>query len=538
MPGFWQDIRFSLKLLVASPVFAVSVWLLLGIGIGANTLIFSVVDTLLLRTIPVRQPEQLVRVVEVHPTGFLTWDQPYALCQNVPALTDVFCQGDLDVAFDSGTATERIRINTVSPNFFSVLSVQPLMGRLLTPADDNPSALNTVVSYDFWQRRMGGAADAVGRTVRLNGRAFTVVGVIPESAPSLMVDTSPELRVSIAAGRLLAQQRRGGEDDPLAPFVQIFGKLPAGASLQRAEAEIDPRLSRAYEDAYTRAYPKIAKQVSGTLSDSHFRLESAAHGVSALREQFSRGLPLLMASVALLLLMACANVAGLLLSRLAVRPQEISIRLALGASRRRIARQLLTESLLLAIPGGVLGIALTFALRPVLLAALPRLRDRGAVIQPLALHLDINWRVLAFVTLVTLLTAVLCGLAPALRNASARSNRTLTARSWTRQVLMTAQVAICVLLLAGAGVLVETFRHMEQMDVGFDRNHVVTFTVDPSLKAYTPERAQMLSHQLFDKARMLPGVEAAAMANRGLMRGTGIKATLARPENPSAVKTF
>ena len=538
MSAFWRDIRFSVRLLVASPVFTVSVWLLLGIGIGANTLIFSVVDTLLLRTIPVKQPEQLVRVIEVRPTGFVTWNHPYVLCQNVPTLTNVLCQGDLDVAFDSGSATERIRINTISPNFFSELPMYPLMGRLLTPADDDPGVLNAVVSYDFWQRRMGGPANAVGRTVRLNGRAFTVVGVLPQAAPSLLVDTQPELRVSISSGRLLSQQRRGGDDDPLSPFVQIFGKLPAGTSLERAEAEIDPYLSRIYEDAYTRAYPKAANAMSGSLSESHFRLESATHGVSALREQFARGLPLLMASVALLLLMACSNVAGLLLSRLELRAQEISIRLALGAGRWRIARQLLTESLLLAIPGGGLGIAATFALRPLLLAALPRLRDRGAVIQPLALHLDINWRVLVFVTMVTLLTAILCGLAPVLRNASARGNRTATARSWTRQVLMTAQVAICVLLLAGAGVLVETFRQMEQMDIGFDRNHIVTFTVDPSLKAYTPERAQMLSHQLFDTARTLPGVEAAAMANRGLMRGTGIKATLGAAGKPIRREDF
>jgi len=335
------------------------------------------------------------------------------------------------------------------------------------------------------------------------------------------------VRVSLATVKLLFQKTGDPtEDDPYFPEVQIFGTLPPGISLKGAEAALGPPLERMYEDAMIRAFPQRAKESRRSANDSQFRLESAEHGVSALREQFSRGLALLMASVGLLLLMACANVAGLLLSRSAARAQEISVRMALRAGRLRIVRQLLTESLVLAIPGGALGVLLTYALRPALLAVLPRLRDRAAVIQPLSLHLDINLRVLIFVTVATLLTALLCGLAPALANESVRGTRTTTARSFLRPILLTAQVAICVLLLAGASVLVETFRHMEQMNIGFDRNHIVTFTIDPGFKAYTPERAKALSRELLDKTRDLPGVAAAAMAARGVMRGTGLKTTL------------
>lgn len=532
MSGFWQDVRFSWRLLVRSPVFAVTVWVLLGIGIGANTLIFSVVDMLMLRTVPVKQPERLVRLIEVHPTGFITWDLPYLLYRELAkgssTLTDATCQGDADVAFDGGASTERIRINTVCPNFFVELQMQPLLGRVLTPSDNKPGAMNAVLSYEFWRRRMGGAGDVVGRTIRLNGLALQVVGVLPQQAQGFIVDTNPEVRISIETARLLA--RKSGDARPeTSPFswpnVQIFTKLRPGVSLERAEAEVDTRLRPLYEDALIQAFPEMAKLPRSEVLEANLSLESAAHGVSALREQFSRGLTLLMASVALLLLMACGNVAGLLLSRSAARSQEMGVRMALGAGRWRIVRQLLTESLVLVVPGGLLGIAFTYALRPALLAALPKLRDRGAVIQPFSLHLDINLRVLGFVALVTLLTALLCGLAPALRNESVQSTRTTTARSFLRPLLIAAQVAICVLLLAGASVLVETFQHMEQMNIGFDRNHIVTFTVDPKLKGYTPERTNTLSRQLLDQARNLTGVEAAAIAGRGLMRGTGIKAT-------------
>ncbi len=382
-----------------------------------------------------------------------------------------------------------------------------------------------------------GAPNAVGKTIRLNSHALTVVGVLPQNAAGLTIDTVPQVRVSIETVRLLGKDTDRA-DDPFFPEVEVFGRLRPGVSLARAEAELEPRLRTAYEDALIRAQPQMPKSQRAAIFESRLRLEPAGHGVSTLREQFSHGLTLLMASVGLLLLLACANVAGLLLSRAAARSQEISVRIALGASRWRIARQLLTESLVLAIPGGILGITLTFALRPALLAALPQLRDRAAVIQPLALHLDLDWRVLAFVTLVTLLTALLCGLAPALRLESMRTSRSVTARSYLRSALLVAQVAICVLLLAGAGVLVKTFRHMEEMDPGFDRNHIVTFTIDPALKGYTPERAKALSRKLLEETRSLPDVATASIAGRGLMRGTGLKATVAASGKPIGAADF
>ena len=512
MSDFWGDVRFGLRFLVRSPIFTVTSVLLLGVGIGVNTLIFSVVDTLLLRPLPVKHAEQLVRLIEAHPTGFVTYELPYALYEQVAKasnLSEALCQGDLDVAFEEGTAIERIRVNAVSGNFFSMLGIPAQLGRVLAPEDDSPGSLPAVMSYDFWQRWFAGSTAVIGRVIRLNRLAFTVIGVLPKGANGLTVDTSPDIRVPLTAGRLLVREPPG---DPSGPFfLQIFGRLRPGVTLARAEAEIDSLLRATYEDVLIRENPKLASLPRKDIFDSRLRLEPAGNGVSPLRAQFSRGLVLLMAGVGLLLLMACANVACLLLARSAVRSQEIGMRLALGARPWRVARQLLTEGLVLALPGGVLGVLLAYAGMPLLLAALPPIRDRAAVVQPLAVHIHVDLRVLGFAMSASLLTALLSGLSPALQGArqdlagSLRGSRTTTSRLTARNVLVVAQIAVCVLLLTGASLLMETFDRMRSMNAGFDRDHIVTFTVDPGLKGYQPDRARLLGRQFLAKTQSLPG---------------------------------
>lgn len=535
MSELWGDIRFAVRLLAQSRIFTLTVSLLLGIGIGANTLIFSIVDTLLIRSLPVKHAERLVRLIEVHPTGFVTWDLPYVLSEQLASyaasLTDVLAQGDLDVAFEDGAATERVRVNVVSGNFFSALGIHAHLGRVLAPDDDTSGRMHAVLSYDFWQRRFAGDPFIVGRNLRLNGRAFTVVGVLPRGVNGLNIDTSPAIRIPLNAGRLLLQQP--GADTASTPFLhfQIFGRLRPGVTLERAEAEIGPLLRVVEQEALIREFPELARLPRKDVFDSRLRLEPAGKGVSSLRAQFAPGLILLMACVGLLLLMACANVACLLLSRSAARSQEIGIRLMLGASRWRVARQLITESLVLALLGGALGVLLAYTCMPLLLAALPPIRDRAAVLQPLAIDVAVNMRVLGFAILAGFATALIFGLLPAVRGARqdlagfARGGRSTTARLSGRNILVVTQVAVCVLLLAGASVLVKTFERMRSMNPGFDRDRIVTFTIDPGLKGYKPERARLLSRQLLEQTRSLPGVIAAGIASRGLMRGTGVKAT-------------
>ena len=548
MSEFWGDLRFGLRLLARSPVFALTASLLLGIGIGANTLIFSIVDTLLLRSLPVKHAEQLVRLIEVHPTGFVTWDLPYVLFEQLAAnsssVTDVLCQGDLDVAFEDGNSTERIRINAVSGNFFSALGIAVQLGRVLGPDDERAGSMQAVVSYDFWKKRLGGSASILGRSLRLNGRVFTIAGVLPKGVNGLTVDTSPDIRIPLSAGRLLVQKPGIDPFDPLVTQLQIFGRLRPGMTIERAEAEIEPLLRGAYEDALIRAMPELANRPRKDVFDSRLRLEPAGNGISSLRAQFSRGLTLLMACVGLLLLMACANVAGLLLARSSTRAQEIGIRLALGASRWRVVRQLLTESLALALSGGAIGALIAYTCMPLLLAGLPPIRDRAAVMQPLAVHADVNLRVLGFALLASVLTALLFGLSPALRGGRLdlagplRGSRTTTVRLWGRHILVMGQVAVCVLLLGGASLLVKTLERMRSMNAGFDRDHIVTFTIDPGLKGYKPDRARLFSRQFLEQARVLPDVIEASVASIALMRGTGIKSTFGAAGAPISRNDF
>ncbi len=537
MSDLLRDLRFGTRLLAKTPVFTAAAVLLLALGIGANTLIFSVVNALLLRPLPVSHPENLVRLIEVHPNGFVTWDLPYNLCDALASsdksLSDVICQGEADVALRYGTSTERVRVHLVSPNFFSSLGVRAYAGRTLMAEDERTRAMNCVLSYEFWRQKFQGSASVLGRKITLGGHPFTIIGISPKAFNGLTVDTSPDIRVPAACDRLLVKSYAEMSPSARPLFGQIFGRLRPGVPLERARREVDALLNTAYADELDRIFPaaKGTSRVSGVLN-SRLRLESVANGVSTLRPQFSRGLEILMAGVALLLLMACANVAGLLLARSAVRGQEMSVRLALGASPARIVRQLLTEGLLLAILGGVAGTLLARACLPLLVAGLPPIRDRGAVLQRLAVHIGIDVHVLGFTLGITLLTVVLFALSPALRSARAdidstlRAARTATRRPLFRRLIVAGQVSLCTLILLGAAALVQTLERMRSMDPGFDRAHVVTFTIDPSLRNYKPEQSRALSKALLEKTRALPGVAAASIASRALMRGTGIKGTL------------
>ncbi len=531
-----RDLRFGLRLLAKSPVFTATAVLLLAIGIGANTLIFSAVNALLLKPLPVAHPENLVRIVEVHPNGFVTWDLPYDFCADAGArnadFSAVICQGEGDIAFRDANSTERVRVHLVSPNFFSSLGVGAALGRVLNAEDEHTRAQVAVASYDFWHRRLGAGRTVVGRKIILVGHPFVIVGVSPEGFNGLAADTSPDLRVPASVDRLLIPRPDGLSPHARPLFAQIFARLKDGVPLARANSEADPLLLAAEEQEVAEMFARANGPPPREPTGSHLRLEPVSNGVSTLREQLSHSLELLMAGVALLLLMACANVAGLLLARSAGRAQEMGIRLALGASPVRIVRQLFTEGLLLAILGGGAGILLTAACVPLLTRAVPPIRDRGAVLQPVAVHITIDLRVAAFAIGITILTAILFALSPALRSARSeiagvlQGARTSTRRLTAGSLIVVAQVAICTLILMGAALLIETLERMRAMNPGFDADRVVTLTIDPSVRGYTRERTESFSKALLERARTLPGVSDASIASRGLMRGTGVKATL------------
>ena len=549
MAQLLRDLRYALRLLARSPVFTVAAVLLLGTGISANTLIFSAVDALLLRQLPVTRPQELVRLIQVHPTGFVTWDFPRELCaalaERTSGLSQVLCQGQADVALSDRETTERLRVHLVSANFFSTLGVGAQLGRVLLPEDERAAVMPAVLSHHFWKRRFQGEQAIVGRHITLNGYPFVVVGVSPAAFNGLTIDISPDIRVPATADRWFGK----GLEDSAAPsdappiYAQIFGRLGPGVTLERAHAETEPLVQTAYAELLQQS-PDRASTDSKWIFETRFRVEPIANGVSVLREQFQHGLMALMAGVGLLLIMACVNVAGLLLARSAVRAPEMGIRLALGASRWRVARQLLSESLSLALLGGLVGILLTYACLPLLVGALPPIRDRAAVLQPLAVQIDVDLRVLAFAVAVTLVTTVLVGISPALAGARTqvvqvlRSGRTTTRRLSLHNLIVVVQVAACTLLLAGAALLVQALARMRSMDPGFDRDHVATFTIDPRMKGYQPQQALRLTQELLDRSRSLPAVAAASIASRALMRGTGMKATLAPAGEPISRNDF
>lgn len=514
-------------------MFTAAAVLLLAVGISANTLIFSLVDALLLRSLPVPHPENLVRLVEQHPTGFLTWDLPYDLCATLASkdanISEAICQGEAEVALSDANSTERVRVHLVSPNFFSSLGARAYIGRLPGAEDERTAAHNAVLSYEFWQRRFQRDPSILGRRIILRGHPFMIVGVLAEGFNGLSAETSPDIRVPAAVDRLIVTPYRDLSPSARPLFGQIFARLRAGVTLERANAEVDALLHPALDEEDARAFPSETRG-QGALR-THLRLESVSHGVSTLRAQFSRGLDVLMAGVALLLLLACANVAGLLAARSSVRAQEISVRLALGASPARIVRQLVTEGLVLALLGGAAGALLARACLPLLTTSLPPIRDRAAVLQPLSVQIHMNGQVLAFTMLITLLTAVMFALAPALHCAATdlagalRAAHSSTRRARSRNLVVVTQVALCTLILIGAALLVRTLQRLESMNPGFDSEHIVTFTIDPALRGYTDQQSRSLSQALLAKANSLPGVSACSVAGRALMRGTGIKIT-------------
>ena len=526
MAQFLRDFGFGIRLLKKSPLFAATAIMLLAIGIAGNTLIFSVVNALLLRDLPVPHPENLVRLVEVHPKDFVTWDFPLdlsdALAARDSSVSEVLAQGEADLPLSDGKSTERVRVHLISPNFFSSLGARPFLGRLLNAEDDRAAATNMVLSYDFWLRRFQADFSVLGRSIQLAGHPFTVVGVSAEGFNGLAADTSPDLRVPAATDRLLIKAPVEMKPGTRPLSGEIFARLRDGVPLERASSEVTPLLRSAYPEIFNQIYS----------DDSRLQLEPVAKGVSTLRGQFSRGLQLMMAGAVLLLLMACANVAGLLLARSVTRAREIDIRLALGASPFRLARQLFTEGLILALFAGAAGILLAAACVPILSRALPPLRDRGAVLLPLHMHIGVDLRVAEFTLAITILTAILFSLSPALRAArqgagTLQMGRGTTSRLASRNMMVIGQVAICTLILIGAALLFDTLQRLRIMNPGFDRDHVVTFTLDPSLKSYTPAQTLALSKALLEKASALPGVISASLAALPLMRGTGVKATLA-----------
>src|SRR5580692_997782 len=498
MAAFFQDLRYSLRTLRKAPLFTAVAVLSLALGIGANSAIFSLINQLLLQRLPVKDPEQLVMLAGRgrHYGGNNGRDKlSYPMYQDIRDKNQVFegmfgtHRSTMSVAF--GGRTELVSAELVTGNFFRVLGVGAAIGRVFTGSDDlyqdgHPLA---VLSYGYWKSRFGGDRGILGKKIVVNGYPLTVIGVSQAGFDGVEPGYAPQIRIPIMMTNSLPP---GGTNNRLNErrfrWVEVFGRLKPSMAREKAQAGLQPLFRQILDqEVQQKEFAKASPFVKSEFLKMHLELMPGATGRSSLRDEYSKPLLALMAIVALVLLIACSNLANLLIARASARQKEIAVRLALGASRARLIRQLLVESLVLAAAGGALGVALAVVIDRALIAFLP------AGTTPLSLSSTPDWSVLGFTALLALLAGVVFGLVPALQSTRPRLADTLKDQAAAvlhggsinlRKSLVVAQVALSLLLLIGAGLFLRSLRNLKYTNPGFDVRNLVSFAVAPTLNRY------------------------------------------------------
>ena len=525
-----QDLRYGLRQLRRNRGFTAIAVLTLALGIGASTVIFTLFNAVFLRSLPVPHPGQLVRlayhVPKIGSRSAFPLAYFRALRDRAGSFDSVFGQiGGYHFAMSNPGPAEEITLEAVIPGFFSALGVPALFGRVLTPGDatDETGPPPALLSYNFWKRRFAGDPDVVnGRTIIVNGEHFTVVGVMPRGFGGLSLDTAPDLWVPLRAFPLLFSVGNGVHTNVEMMQFELGARLKSGAKPETAQSECQTIWTPVMRDYYEHVLKLPPRSVSEELQD-HVWIEPLGHGVSVVRRQFGDVFKLLMAAASLLFLIVCANIAGLLLARNAVRQQEMAVRLAIGATRLRLARQLVTEGLVLAAMGAAGGLLIARLAIPFTGEQLPPINDLMGWPVPVSLNLHINTIVFAFSLLLAILAMVFFGLAPAIANFRVGLDAVLRAshasvRLRGRRALIVVQIGLCVMLLTAAGLFVRTFQNLAHTDPGFEPNHVVTFTVNLTGQNLQPS----LLKTLVARVDGMPGVVSAGAARVGVMRGHGI----------------
>jgi predicted permease len=536
MTGLIQDLRFALRAMRRSPLFAAVAVLSLALGIGANTAIFTLMDQLMLRLLPVKNPEQLVMLYQRgahNGSNMGPRMHSYPIYQDyqqkAAPFSEVLCRRLLSTSISVDNQTERVDAEMVSGNFFRMLGVKAAAGRVFSPEEDDRVYNGhpvVVLSYDYWASRFVKDPTVVGKKILVNNYPMTIVGVSAAGFEGLDPAKSPQIRVPILMKPAILPEWAWMEaGDRRARWVQVFARLKPGYTVESARAPLQTLFTqiRQYESTLPagRNWSAYARTqfLRGTI-----HIEKAATGYSDLRNHFSTALIVLMSMVGLVLLIACANVANLLIARAFARQKEIAVRLSMGATRWALMRQLLVESLLLSATGGIAGVLLAIAMTRGLVALVP------AEGNPLLINATPDVRILLFALGLTFLTALVFGLAPALRASRPDLAHTLKDAVGTiagsggslflRKGLVTAQVALSFLLLFGAGLFVRSLQNLKAKDTGFrDLDNLVTFQVSPALSGYDAPRVVHFYGELLQNIRALPGVRSAALAAVALLRG-------------------
>jgi len=539
LEALWQDLRYGMRALRLNPGFAAVALLSLALGIGANTAIFQLLDSVRLRMLPVSNPQELVEVQLTNKHGrmgnFYNWHSMLtdAQWEQIRERHEAF-SGVLAWAPDEFNLAPRGEVHLVhgiwvSGDFFSVLGVQPILGRTLTAADDQRgcgAGPGAVVSYSFWQRELGGDASAIGRKLTIDYHPVEVLGVTPPSFFGLDVGHSFDLALPICSQPVL-----GGEDNYLDTrydwWLTVMGRLKPGWTLEKTTAylgTISPGIFQAtlppgYDSEHIKKYLafKLAAYPAGS-------------GVSQFREGASSPLGLLLAITGLVLLIACANLANLMLARASARERELAVRLALGASRGRLIRQLLAESLLVALAGAAAGLFLARTLAGFMVSFLSTLGNQ------LFLNLSPDWRVFAFTCGVAVMATILFGLIPALRatrlapgvamKAGGRGVTTSRERFGLRRALVVSQVALSLVLLVGALLFSRSLRNLLTVDLGFQRSGILITDIDLTELSLSTERRAAFRNDLLQRLRSIPGVNSAAEAAIIPTEGSSVDVTV------------
>lgn len=551
MGSILQDLRYGIRMLIHSKGFTSVAVLSLALGIGANTALFSLIDAVLLKMLPVRNPSELV---------LFNWiSAPRGLSRGITGTTNRDANGMTTSTSFSYPAFERIRENNqtlsdvfafaqlyelnvsidgqpeiaggqlVSGNYYSGLGVNTIMGRPITGDDDTlASTPVAVITHRYWQHRFASDPEIVGKTISVNNVPVTIIGVTPpEFFGALQVGQSADLSIPFS----MQPRLNPGESDLTKPWywwVQIMGRLNPGVTGDQVAAGFEGIFQQSAQEGWTAALSQLPSQELAQdprpRSVPKLRWGTGSQGLTEARREYSQPLSILMIIVGLVLLIACANVANLLLARSAMRQKEIAVRLALGASRWRLVRQLLTESVLLASLGGAAGVLFAYWGKDLLLT----LRPWGG--EELSLNLKLDLRVLGFTLIVSLVTGLLFGLAPALRatrvdlTPALKDNaRSVTGgtRSLLTKSLIVVQVAMSLVLLVGAGLFVRTLRNLENVDVGFNRENVLLFNVEPGLNGYNNAQIAQLYRRMTERLEAVPGVRSSTISLIPLLSGRG-----------------
>jgi len=550
MGSLVQDLRYGVRMLLKSKAFTAVAVLSLALGIGANTALFSLVDSVLLKMLPVKRPNELVlfnwlsgpRGMSRRIDGNITTDSvtgmrsstsfSYLTFQRIrdhnETLSGLFAFApfeQLNVNVDG--VAEVAGGQLVTGGYYDALGVQAMLGSTIRPGDDDDGADPVVViTHRYWERRFARDPEVIGKKINVNNVTFTIIGVTPpEFFGTLQVGESSDLTIPMS---LESQLRPRSQSLRQAWFwwVRIMGRLKPGVAAEQARANLEGQFQQSAREGWEAGLAQFPAQGQAQSPQPRdvpsLRVASGSQGLNELRSAYSQPLTILVIVVGVVLLIACANVANLLLSRAASRQKEIAVRLALGASRWRLVRQLLTESVLLAILGGVVGVIFAYWGKDVLLA----LRPWGG--GELVLYLKLDLRVLGFTIGVSAITGLLFGLAPALRatrvdlTPALKDNaRSLVggSRSLLTKSLIVTQVAMSLVLLIGAGLFVSTLRNLQAVDVGFNRENLLLFRVDPRLSGYSGLQIANLYSRITERIEAVPGVRSATISRHPLLSG-------------------